>query len=125
MLLGPGRGGTTTPSLGVPVSFSEINNITVLGELAYEGGNLMPELSFATHFFQDLVEQDIFYVAVFPRQEGFAFDKALLENMPNRLADLMPERARYADVGSVCDITEGRLRMLADVVSQQALCFFE
>ncbi len=125
MLLGPGRWGTTTPSLGVPVSFSEINNITVLGELAYEGGNLMPELSFGTHFFQDLVEQDIFYVAVFPRQEGFAFDKALLENMPNRLADLMPERARYADVVRVCDITERRLRMLADVVSQQALCFFE
>ncbi len=125
LLLGPGRWGTTTPSLGVPVSFSEINNITVLAELAYEGGNLMPELSFGTHFFQDLVEQDIFYVAVIPWQEGFAFEKDLLESMPNRLEDLMPERARYADVVRVCDIAEGRLRMLADVVSQRALCFFE
>ncbi|MHC4735232.1 MAG: PEP/pyruvate-binding domain-containing protein [Planctomycetota bacterium] len=42
ILLGPGRWGTTTPSLGVPVSFSEINSMTVLAEIAYEGGNLMP-----------------------------------------------------------------------------------
>ncbi len=46
MLVGPGRWGTTTPSLGVPVAFAEINNVAVLVEVAYEGGNLMPELSF-------------------------------------------------------------------------------
>jgi len=125
LLLGPGRWGTTTPSLGVPVSFSEINNIAVLGELAYEGGNLMPELSFGTHFFQDLVEGDIFYVAVFPRQDGFVFDQATLEAMPNRLAELVPERAKYEDVVRVCDITGSRLRMMADVISQQAVCFFD
>lgn len=124
LLLGPGRWGTTTPSLGVPVSFSEINNIAVLGEIAYEGGNLMPELSFGTHFFQDLVEGDIFYVAVFPWQEGFSFAHTLLEAMPNQLETLLPEKAKYKDVVQVCDITEGRLRMMADVVSQQALCFF-
>jgi len=125
LLLGPGRWGTTTPSLGVPVSFSEINNITVLGELAYEGGNLMPELSFGTHFFQDLVEGDIFYIAVFPRQEGVLFNRALLEEMPNQLGTLVPERTKYEEVVRVCDISERRLRMMADVISQQAFCFFE
>ena len=60
ILIGPGRWGTAMPSLGIPVSFSEINNVTVLVEVAYEGGNLMPDLSFGTHFFQDLVEGDIF-----------------------------------------------------------------
>ncbi len=45
MLIGPGRWGTTTPSLGVPVSFSEINNVSVLCEISYPSGNLMPELS--------------------------------------------------------------------------------
>jgi len=124
LLLGPGRWGTTTPSLGVPVSFSEINNITVLGELACEGGNLMPELSFGTHFFQDLVESDIFYVAIFPQQAGFVFNRARLEEMPNQLGVLAPEKTKYEDVVRVCDITEGRLRVMADVLSQQALCFF-
>ncbi len=124
LLLGPGRWGTTTPSLGVPVSFSEINNITVLGELAYEGGNLMPELSFGTHFFQDLVEGDIFYVAVFPQQEGFVFNRDILEALPNQLASLAPEKIKYEDTVKVCDITEDRLRMMADVISQKAACFY-
>ncbi|MFH1791990.1 MAG: PEP/pyruvate-binding domain-containing protein, partial [Candidatus Omnitrophota bacterium] len=46
LLMGPGRWGTTTPSLGVPVRFAEINNIAVLAEVAFPEGNLMPELSF-------------------------------------------------------------------------------
>ncbi len=66
LLMGPGRWGTTTPSLGVPVKFAEINNIAVLAEVAFSAGNLMPELSFGTHFFQDLVETNIFYIALFP-----------------------------------------------------------
>jgi len=123
-LLGPGRWGTTTPSLGVPVSFSEINNIAVLSEVAYEGGNLMPELSFGTHFFQDLVESDIFYVAIFPRHSNFIFNDRHFEQMPNLLEEILPERARYKDVVKVCDIHDGRLRIMADIVSQKAVCFF-
>jgi hypothetical protein len=66
LLLGPGRWGTSTPSLGVPVKFSEINNMAAIGEVAFAEGDLMPELSFGSHFFQDLVEADIFYLALFP-----------------------------------------------------------
>jgi hypothetical protein len=124
LLLGPGRWGTTTPSLGVPVSFSEINNVTILGEIAYEGGNLMPELSFGTHFFQDLVESDIFYVAIFPRHNNFVFNDGPLERMPNLLEEILPEKARYKDVVRVCDICDGQLQVMADIVSQKAVCFF-
>jgi hypothetical protein len=85
ILLGPGRWGTSTPSLGVPVAFAEINNITILAEIAYEGGNLMPELSFGTHFFQDLIEGDIFYVAIFPEKENVTFNREWLARMPNKL----------------------------------------
>ena len=70
LLLGPGRWGTSTPSLGVPVRFSEINNIAVLVEIAYMRDDLIPELSFGTHFFQDLVETDIF-IALFPKETAF------------------------------------------------------
>ena len=87
ILLGPGRWGTTTPSLGVPVNFAEINRITVLAEIAYEGGNLMPELSFGTHFFHDLVESDIFYVALFPQKESVVLNKERLLRMHNLLTD--------------------------------------
>jgi hypothetical protein len=124
MLLGPGRWGTTMPSLGVPVSFAEINKITSLVEIAYEGGNLMPELSFGTHFFQDLVESDIFYVALFPQKEGVEFHKDKLWEMSNLLTDLFPGERKYADVVKVYEVDSGQLQIMCDVVSQKVVCFF-
>jgi hypothetical protein len=134
LLLGPGRWGTTTPSLGVPVSFSEINNVSVLCELACEGTNLVPDLSFGTHFFQDLVETDIFYVAIFPGHKGFSFNEKWFASQPNQLARILPDKDKYADVIKVIDLTAspaegevspsgGPARILGDIVSQQVLCF--
>jgi len=123
LLLGPGRWGTTTPSLGVPVSFSEINNVAVLGELACEGTNLVPDLSFGTHFFQDLVETDIFYIAIFPSHKGFSFNEKWFHSQPNRLESLLPEKAKYADVIKVIDLADTPARIVGDIVSQQVMCF--
>jgi len=123
ILFGPGRWGTTTPSLGVPVNFAEINKITVLVEIAYEGGNLMPELSFGTHFFQDLVESDIFYVALFPQKDNVIFNKDWFLKMPSILTELAPDSAKYNDVVKVCELGKEQLNVMCDVVSQQVVCF--
>ena len=123
LLMGPGRWGTTTPSLGVPVKFAEINNIAVLVEVAFSGGNLMPELSFGTHFFQDLVETNIFYVALFPQKEKVALNNKWFSKSKNLFMKLMPKAAAYNDVVSVYD-AEGRdLKIVSDVVSQKIVCF--
>ena len=58
----------------------------------------MPDLSFGTHFFQDLVETDIFYTAIFPSRGGFGFNEDWLRGQQNVLAELLPERAKFADV---------------------------
>jgi len=123
LMLGPGRWGTTTPSLGVPVSFSEINNVTVLGELACEGTNLVPDLSFGTHFFQDLVETDIFYVAIFPQHKSFKFNGKWFAAQPNHLTRLLPEKEKYAEVIKVIDLPNHPARIVGDIISQQVLCF--
>lgn len=124
ILLGPGRWGTTTPSLGIPVSFHEINNVAVLAEIAYEGGNLMPELSFGTHFFQDLVEGDIFYVALFPEKHETVFNREKLSQMPNVLAEVLPESSKYADVVKLYQLNGWKLRIVSDVTSQKVICLF-
>lgn len=123
ILLGPGRWGTTTPSLGIPVSFSEINNVAVLGELACEGSNLVPDLSFGTHFFQDLVETDIFYVAVFPSSKGFTFNEKWFLSQPNKLARLLPEKDKYSEIIKVIEPVDSPVRLIGDVISQQVICF--
>jgi hypothetical protein len=123
LLMGPGRWGTTTPSLGVPVRFSEINNFRVIAELEYSIGSLMPELSFGTHFFQDLVETDIFYVAIFPERENVVFRREWMESRPNILASLVPEDHGYQNVVKVYNVEEEGLAILADILSQKVACF--
>jgi hypothetical protein len=127
MLLGPGRWGTTTPSLGVPVSFAEINRVSVLGEIVEMREGLVPDVSLGTHFFNDLVEMQILYLAVFPGHAGHVINRSLLEGSPNRLADLLPDEARWVEVVRVidaADLPEGRSLLLeADVLRQRAVCY--
>ena len=124
ILLGPGRWGTTTPAMGVPITFSEINNITAIGEIAYSDGALIPDLSFGTHFFQDMVEMDIFYMAIYPEKEGVFFNAPWIKKQPNILSDLMPDDGRFANVLRVFDVRAKDLRLLSDIVTQKMICFF-
>jgi hypothetical protein len=123
LLMGPGRWGTTTPSLGVPVKFAEINNVAVLAEVAFSAGNLMPELSYGTHFFQDLVETNIFYVALFPEKKDVIFNKEWFMQLKNLFTKLMPESARYENLIGVYDVSDRGLKIMSDVVSQKVICF--
>jgi len=107
LLLGPGRWGTSTPRLGVPVRFAEINAMTAIAEVAFSAGGLHPELSFGTHFFQDLVETGIFYVALNPEKEGCLVNTGILMALPNRLAELLPDDARFDEVLRVVDLPQG------------------
>jgi len=121
LLVGPGRWGTSTPSLGVPVRFSEINHMAAIVELEYSTGSQTPELSFGTHFFLDLVETDIFYAAIFPEKGKTFFRQTWLDPLPNVLEQFIPDSARYAGVLKVVEV-EG-LSLLADIVSRKVVCF--
>jgi len=122
-LFGPGRWGTTVPAMGVPVTFSEINNITAIAEIAYQGGSLIPDLSFGTHFFQDLVEMDIFYMAIYPDREEVLFNREWLESMPNIMVELLPRDSRYEEIVRVYDVREQGLLLMSDVVNQRLICY--
>jgi len=124
ILFGPGRWGTSTPSLGVPVGFHEISNAAVLVEMAYESSTMMPELSFGTHFFQDLVETDIFYVALFPNRDNVVFNRDLLLQMPNMLSELVTEASKYESVVGVYEMNREQLQIFADLLSRKVLCYF-
>ncbi|MEN6348917.1 MAG: PEP/pyruvate-binding domain-containing protein [Syntrophomonas sp.] len=115
MLIGPGRWGTSTPSLGIPVSFAEICNATVLVEVASRDKGYMPELSYGTHFFQDLVETQIFYVALFPGEEGAEFNVSLINEHPNILAEILPEYSRWQDVIKVVDLENCKQSLFIDL----------
>jgi hypothetical protein len=122
LLLGPGRWGTSTPSLGVPVNFSEIDNIAALAEVSFETAGMMPELSFGSHFFQDLVEANVFYLAVLPQITTNYFSLELIERKRNIFIKLLPQHYRWADVIQVYDFSQERMTLFSDITSQKILC---
>ncbi|MCK5114807.1 MAG: pyruvate, phosphate dikinase, partial [Phycisphaerae bacterium] len=125
VLMGPGRWGSRGDiKLGVSVTYADINNTAMLVEIARQSGSYIPDLSFGTHFFQDLVEGDIFYVALFPKKQNVVFHADKLLALPNLLTQLLPEEAKYADVVKVYEFDSGQLQIIGDVISQKIACFF-
>jgi len=120
MLVGPGRWGTTTPSLGVPVHFNELCNMTALCEVSYRQAGLMPELSFGSHFFQDIVESGIFYAAIFEGEKGVLFRPERILGRQNLLGDMLPGEKEWERVVHLAQTTG--LTLYSDITSQKLLC---
>ncbi len=126
MLIGPGRWGTSSPELGVPVRFADINKAVVLVEVAELHAGMVPDLSFGTHFFQDLVETAIAYVALFPGERDSEYRMDWLARLPAQTHIPLPENIvedpQVAAVVRQYDVCAQRLRVIADVVKQRLLC---
>jgi hypothetical protein len=114
MLIGPGRWGTRDATLGVPVSFAEINHFAALVEVADPAIGFMPELSFGSHFFLDLVEANIFYAALFA-----GLDKKPFARQKNLFSALLPDESEFDKVIRVYDLP---LRLMSDLTAQRVVC---
>lgn len=81
LLIGYGRWGSSIPSLGVPVQWSDISEAKVLVECSLEHFRVDP--SQGTHFFQNLTSFNAGYVNVDPwSRQGDRYDPSVLENLP-------------------------------------------
>jgi hypothetical protein len=128
VLMGPGRWGSRGDiRLGVNVGYADINNCALLMEIAAPRGGSVPELSFGTHFFQDLVESSIRYLPLFPGTSDVVFNEAFLRQAPNVLRDLLPEQADLAGPVRVIDVPAASggsvLRVLMNADLEEAIGF--
>ncbi len=127
VLIGPGRWGTSSPELGVPVGFADISRVAVLAEVAEMGSEVVPDLSFGSHFFQDLIESGIAYVALFPGRPGSTYRPQWLDGGPAQPAGTPRGQGAPDDVSAAVEhfrVPPGRLRLAADLVEQR-LCAYE
>lgn len=127
LLIGPGRWGASSPELGVPVRFSDIHRVNVLVEVADLGRGLVPELSYGSHFFMDLVENQTGYVALFPHQSDQRVQLDLLTKHSGLAHPEDSEAARDEAVArcvKVMDTGATPLRLVSDVVTQRCLCWW-
>ena len=129
ILIGPGRWGSRGDiKLGVNVSYSEINNSAMLIEIARKQKDYVPDLSFGTHFFQDLVEARIRYLPLYPDDEGNVFNEEFLINSKNILPKILPEFKFLSGVIKVIDVPKtadgATLEILMNASSDEAVAIF-
>jgi hypothetical protein len=129
MLLGPGRWGTSSPELGVPVSFNDINRVNVLCEIVAMHEHLVPDVSLGTHFLNELVENNMLYLALFPKQGNNFLNEEFFLKGRNRLLDLVPSAGKWADAVHVIETSDlpggSSINLRADAVEQKVVCYLK
>ncbi len=129
ILMGPGRWGTSNIQLGVKVTYADIYNTAMLVEVAYFGeGGTRPEISYGTHFFQDLVEANIYPLPLYPDDPTIIYNEDFFAEAANQLSTLLPEDARFEPYIKVIDIpaaTGGRtLTIIMNSEEERAIAYF-
>jgi hypothetical protein len=87
--VGHGRWGTANTELGVFVGYADICHAGALVELSGEGIDAGPEPSLGTHFFQDLMEAQIYPIAIPRDNADTIFNRDFFYNTPNSLVDVL------------------------------------
>ncbi len=127
ILMGPGRWGSVNLDLGVHVTYGDIFNTKVLIEIAIAHDGHIPELSYGTHFFQDLVEAGIHSLALHlggdSREADFKWD--FFNDTANHLAEVLPEDAALDRYLKVIDLDRlpgsPRLNVLMNGANEEAI----
>jgi hypothetical protein len=126
ILIVPGRIGTSSPELGIPVVFADISHFSAILEEAYSEVGYMPELSFGSHMFQDLVEAEIYYGALFENEKKIEFNRDMIYDYPNILKDINPNLSEEIyDMIQVIDFDEDKAEFYHDMNKDETLCIFK
>lgn len=130
ILIGPGRWGSSNINLGVPVTYAEIFNARVLVEVAIAYGDVAPEASYGTHFFQDLVESNIYPLPIYPQEKGAAFNYHFFRNAPNKVkqfvSDMNEKCNGFISVIDVKEYTHGRtMEIIMNATEEKAVGFIK
>jgi len=123
ILLAPGRIGTSSPDLGVPVTFAEVANFQALVEYADAAHGFSPELSYGSHMFQDLVEENILCCAALEKGTT-VFDRSVLDSLPQVELEAAEADPDIASCVRLLDARGRGLSLYHDLVSGQTLIAF-
>ena len=120
MLIVPGRVGTTSPELGVPTAFSDISAFEIICETEEREAGYNPELSYGSHIFQDLVEAEILYTAVFHSDKTIHFYPDKLWDCPDIIGQFENGEA-FSEIVHVYDVSGRQCEVFCDVADEHLL----
>nr|MCR5618032.1 PEP/pyruvate-binding domain-containing protein [Clostridiales bacterium] len=117
MLIVPGRVGTSSPELGVPTSFADISAFEIICETEETKAGYNPELSYGSHIFQDLVEAEILYTAVFNNPKTVHFHPEKLLSSPDIIGDF-EGGSELSDIIHVFDMSGRNCKVYNDIADE-------
>lgn len=120
LLMTPGRIGTSSPELGVPVCFGDISNFSAICEVSDSRAGYMPELSYGSHMFQDLVEAEIVYGAIYNNRKTLAYQPELFAGLPDLYTKICPDDPQLAGMIQVREVKN--LSYWLDAVENHGIC---
>jgi hypothetical protein len=123
LLMVPGRIGTTSPELGVPTAFADISEFEAICEIANSEAGYNPELSYGSHFFQDLVESGILYNAIFENEKTKVFNMGLLKGYKNILVEMDSKYREIEEIVKVYDVSEKDIYLCNDMKNERIICY--
>ena len=125
LLMSPGRIGTSSPELGVPALFSDISEFDAICEISDSRAGYNPELSYGSHFFQDLVEAGILYNAIFENEKTLHYHPELLEVCDKRIPGYDSHEEELKDIVKVMDVSEMKFILCNDMKNGRIICFIK
>lgn len=94
VLIGPGRWGSSDPSLGIPVKWADISGARLIVEASLPGFRIEP--SQGTHFFQNLTSFGVGYFTINPYEKnGGIYDVEALDSMTPEYESETVRTVRY------------------------------
>lgn len=122
LLMVPGRIGTTSPELGVPTAFADISEFAAICEVSNSKAGYNPELSYGSHFFQDLVESGILYNAIFENEKTIAYRPELLAGCDDIFREIVKDGDGLEGIVHVYDASALGLTLINDMKAEHILC---
>jgi hypothetical protein len=125
--VGPGRWGSTNLDLGVYVSYADIHNAAALVEVSGEEIGTAPEASLGTHFFQDLMEAQIYPLALSLNDKNVRFNREFFYNSPNSIERFLTIDADMAECINLIEVNAAcpghHLELIMDDEKGEAVAF--
>ncbi len=118
LLMVPGRIGTSSPELGVPTTYSDISEFCAIFEISESRAGYNPELSYGSHIFQDLVENEILYMAVFEDERTSCYKPETISCLENKISSIDEELASLKHVMGLFEMEEGRCMLYHDLYEE-------
>jgi hypothetical protein len=116
ILVGPGRWGSSDPMQGVPVTYADIFNSRGLVEVASNRSGFSAEPSYGTHFFQDLVESQIYPLAIHPEEPGDHLNWDFINGSENQISKFILEQTKASQCIKVIHIPAERPGYFLEII---------